>query len=87
MARPRTGGRGARCPNCGRLTFHDEGPVSVCSDSNCAAVGWHANPGPPGSGRLNKCERCGKNGVRNMRTISGVTLRHCYECVTTFVVP
>src|SRR5207247_8394356 len=31
-------GKGSECPNCGKLSFHDNGALSTCR--SCQAVGW-----------------------------------------------
>lgn len=77
--------RGARCPSCGELTFHQNGAVNVCS--NCEAVGWVGQIGRPGGGRGGTCSVCGKSSQRKVHSIGGVDLYHCYGCEATYLYP
>jgi len=76
---------GNKCPNCGRQTYHKDGPILRCSRHDCGAVGWISAPDPPGGGRGRKCERCEGSTVRVIATVNGVKARHCYACGSTFL--
>ena len=76
---------GNKCPNCGKQTYHKDGPILRCSNVACRAVGWIAAPGPPGGGKGSKCQRCGGSNVRTVATVGAATARHCYACGSTFL--
>ncbi len=77
--------KGSTCPNCGKQTYQskENDPVRRCS--NCAAIGWLAVPAGPGGGKGSKCRLCGKSVVRELATIGGTTVRHCYNCRSTYL--
>ena len=76
--------KGQACPNCGEQTFHEDGPIHVCSQ--CGAVGWLGAPGSPGGGRGRRCQHCGALRLRELVVWEdGTALSHCYDCSATVV--
>ena len=73
-------GKGHNCPNCAKNTFHEEGPVRVCS--KCGTVGWIGEPGGAGGGKGKKCGHCGKHTLHKIYSTTGLNVRHCSACNT-----
>lgn len=75
--------RGQKCPKCGKLTFHPEGPVRECS--SCGVTGW-LGTGPTTTARRGK--KCGFCGIGTMKQVgateNGAQLHYCFTCSATY---
>ena len=79
-------GKGKKCPNCERMTFHNEAPVHICSQ--CGTVGYYKKPGPVGSGSGEKCFQCRHRTLHTLFKDSGKpTLKRCSKCASTIIIP
>jgi len=75
--------KGNTCPSCGKHTFHQKGPVRVCS--KCKCVGWYHTPEGAGSGKGKECHCCGNNTLHKIRTVNKREIRHCTICYATVI--
>ena len=81
-------GKGAKCPHCGKQTFHDNGSVSECS--TCHAVGWSWREGVShvGKGRGNCCPNCNNLTLHSVAALeSGQSIRRCGTCDYSLIEP
>lgn len=73
--------KGAECPFCHSLTFHDEGSYRRCS--NCEYVGWswQQSVSAVGSGKGNICPNCSNSTLHHILTLQGgIKIRRCSIC-------
>ncbi len=80
--------KGATCPNCGEMTFHDNGSISECSQ--CHAVGWSWRKGisETGRGPGNTCPNCDKLTLHDVGKLKGgQTIRRCGTCDYSLIAP
>lgn len=83
--------KGAKCPHCGGLTFHDNGSLSECSV--CKAVGWswRKEVTGVGKGKGNKCPNCGNQTLHQAGSLSTgkvkINIRRCATCDYSLVEP
>jgi hypothetical protein len=74
-------GKGKCCPGCGQQTFHDRGPVRICS--KCRYVGWEVMRPVNGVGK-GKGETCPNCEVATFHKV--YLTRKTYNSTTTKVV-
>jgi len=81
-------GRGAKCPHCGRLTFHDNGSISACSSCNAVGWSWRKGVSQVGSGRGNTCPNCANMTLHKVAILeSGQPIRRCGTCDYSLIEP
>ncbi len=76
-------GKGSYCPVCGTLKFHRTRGIYNCN--TCGARGWWDKPIMPGRGKGSICNSCGRKTVRNIYSMKGVFVNHCFGCGVTFI--
>jgi uncharacterized Zn finger protein len=74
-------GKGAKCPHCGKLQFHDQNSHRQCS--NCGYIGWSWRQavGGVGKGKGNYCANCGNQTLHKIVELpGGMAVRRCGVC-------
>lgn len=81
-------GKGAKCPHCGKQTFHDKGSYRNCSSCNYVGWSWQQKVSGVGKGKGNYCPNCGNQTLHKIVTLSGGNnVRRCGICDFSGVEP
>lgn len=85
---PRAGGKGAKCPRCGKQKFHDEGSYRKCSKCNYIGWSWKQPVESVGRGKGNECPNCYNQTLHKIIDLPhGETVRRCAICDFSAIEP